>query len=51
VTTPLEPRAACHLSGEARHDWKHSIVEMVRARWPISFRNALAKAKAKSAFG
>ena len=41
-SAPLEPRAIYHLSGEVRHDWEHSIVEMDRARWSITFRS-LAK--------
>lgn len=39
VTAPLDPRAAYHLSGAARHDWEHSIVEMDRPRWSITFRS------------
>jgi len=39
ASLPLEPRAAYHLSGEARHDWEHSIVEMDRPRWSITFRS------------
>jgi alkylated DNA repair dioxygenase AlkB len=40
---PLEPRSAYHMSGEARHDWEHSIVEMDRPRWSITFRSASAR--------
>ncbi|BCA61354.1 2OG-Fe(II) oxygenase [Sphingomonas sp. HMP9] len=36
---PLDPRAAYHLGGAARHDWEHSIVEMDRPRWSITFRS------------
>lgn len=39
ASVPLEPRAAYHLSGAARHDWEHSIVEMERSRWSITFRS------------
>lgn len=39
VSVPLEPRAAYHLSGPARHDWEHSIAEMERPRWSITFRS------------
>ncbi|WP_244501532.1 alpha-ketoglutarate-dependent dioxygenase AlkB [Sphingomonas gellani] len=35
----LEPRAAYHLSGEARHGWEHSIAEMEQPRWSITFRS------------
>jgi alkylated DNA repair protein (DNA oxidative demethylase) len=38
-SAPLEPRAIYHLSGEVRHDWEHSIVEMERPRWSITFRS------------
>ena len=36
---PLEPRGAYHLSGEARHDWEHSIAEMDQPRWSMTFRS------------
>ncbi|MDO6415371.1 alpha-ketoglutarate-dependent dioxygenase AlkB [Sphingomonas sp. BIUV-7] len=39
---PLAPRGVYHLSGEARHDWEHSIVEMEEARWSITFRSLRA---------
>jgi alkylated DNA repair protein (DNA oxidative demethylase) len=39
ATTPLDPRAAYQLSGAARHEWEHSIVEMDRPRWSITFRS------------
>ena len=39
VSVPLEPRAAYHISGEARHEWEHSIVEMAQSRWSITFRS------------
>ena len=38
ASLPLEARAAYHLSGEARHEWEHSITEMDEARWSITFR-------------
>jgi alkylated DNA repair dioxygenase AlkB len=38
VTLPLEPRGTYHLSGEARHEWEHSIAEMDRTRHSITFR-------------
>lgn len=43
VSLPLAPRGAYHLSGEARHDWEHSIVEMDRTRWSVTFRSASAR--------
>ncbi len=38
LSFPLEPRASYHLSGEARHEWEHSIAEMERPRHSITFR-------------
>jgi DNA oxidative demethylase len=36
---PLEPRSAYHLSGEARHEWEHSILPLPERRWSVSFRS------------
>lgn len=36
---PLVPRAGYHLSGEARHDWEHSIAPIDVPRWSITFRS------------
>ena len=36
---PLNPRAAYHLSGEARWAWEHSIAEMTVTRWSVTFRS------------
>lgn len=36
---PLVPREAYHLTGEARHDWEHSVAPMDAARWSITFRS------------
>jgi alkylated DNA repair protein (DNA oxidative demethylase) len=41
---PLDPRAAYHMSGPARHEWEHSIVEMERPRWSITFRSLAGRA-------
>ncbi len=38
-THRADPRSLYHLSGEARHDWEHSIAEMSLARWSITFRS------------
>jgi alkylated DNA repair protein (DNA oxidative demethylase) len=43
ANVPLPPRSAYHLSGEVRHDWEHSIVEMDVTRWSITFRSLSAK--------
>jgi DNA oxidative demethylase len=43
VGVPLPPRGTYHLSGEARHDWEHSIAAMDRTRWSITFRSLRAR--------
>ena len=40
---PLAPRSIYHLSGEARHDWEHSIAAMTARRWSVTFRSLSAK--------
>lgn len=45
VTLPLEPRGAYHLSGEARHEWEHSIAGMDRTRHSITFRTLSDKGR------
>jgi alkylated DNA repair dioxygenase AlkB len=35
----LEPRSLYHLTGEARHQWEHSIATMEATRWSITFRS------------
>jgi alkylated DNA repair dioxygenase AlkB len=35
---PVEPRSAYLLSGEARHEWEHSIVPGEQLRFSITFR-------------
>ncbi|MDB5685221.1 MAG: hypothetical protein JWM75_2919 [Sphingomonas bacterium] len=40
---PIAPRSIYHLSGEARHQWEHSIAEMDVRRWSITFRSLSAK--------
>ncbi|MGO4169516.1 alpha-ketoglutarate-dependent dioxygenase AlkB [Novosphingobium sp. YAF33] len=42
TNVPLTPRSAYHLSGPARHEWEHSIAEMVRPRWSVTFRSLAA---------
>jgi alkylated DNA repair dioxygenase AlkB len=39
ASAPLAPRSIYHLSGEARHEWEHSITAMETARWSITFRS------------
>lgn len=38
VSQLVEPRSAYILSGEARHDWEHSIVEQAVLRYSLTFR-------------
>lgn len=45
ASTPLVPRAAYHLAGEARHDWEHGIAEMDRVRHSITFRSLSARGR------
>jgi len=44
---PLAPRSIYHLSGEARHDWEHSIAPMDMARWSVTFRTLSEKGRAR----
>lgn len=39
----LAPRSIYHLSGELRHEWEHSIAEMEKTRWSITFRSLSVK--------
>ncbi|RYY26107.1 MAG: alpha-ketoglutarate-dependent dioxygenase AlkB [Sphingomonadales bacterium] len=39
----LEPRSIYHLSGEMRHEWEHSIVELEEVRWSVTFRSLSPK--------
>ncbi|QDZ09187.1 alpha-ketoglutarate-dependent dioxygenase AlkB [Sphingomonas panacisoli] len=45
ASAPLAPRSIYHLAGEVRHDWEHSIVEMARARWSITFRTLVRSSR------
>lgn len=42
---PLAPRSVYLLSGEARHDWEHSIRPHAQQRFSITFRTFAAHAK------
>ncbi|MCB4862793.1 alpha-ketoglutarate-dependent dioxygenase AlkB [Sphingobium sp. PNB] len=35
----LAPRSIYHMSGQARHDWEHSIAPVEALRWSITFRS------------
>ena len=43
ASAELTPRSIYHLSGEARHDWEHSIAEMNVTRWSTTFRSLARK--------
>jgi DNA oxidative demethylase len=43
----LTPRSAYHLTGEARHEWEHSIAAMAVTRWSITFRSLSKKGRLK----
>jgi len=45
VAVPLTPRSLYHLTGEARHDWEHSIAAMAVTRWSITFRSLSEKGR------
>jgi alkylated DNA repair protein (DNA oxidative demethylase) len=44
-TADLAPRSVYRLSGEARHDWEHSIAPMAVPRWSITFRSLSDKGR------
>lgn len=48
ITVPLAPRSIYLLSGEARHEWEHSIDALCTSRWSITFRTLSDKGRAKS---
>ena len=41
----LAPRSIYHLTGEARHQWEHSIAAMEVTRWSITFRSLSEKGR------
>ncbi len=41
----LAPRSIYHLTGEARHEWEHSIAAMEERRWSITFRSLSDKGR------
>jgi DNA oxidative demethylase len=43
VSRLLPPRSIYHLTGEARHEWEHSIAGMAMTRWSITFRSLSEK--------
>ena len=47
----LAPRSIYHLTGEARHEWEHSIAAMEVTRWSITFRSLSEKDRPREARG
>jgi DNA oxidative demethylase len=45
----LAPRSIYHLTGEARHQWEHSIAPMDATRWSITFRSLSQKGRRQGA--
>jgi alkylated DNA repair dioxygenase AlkB len=41
----VEPRSIYRLTGEARHEWEHSIAAMEERRWSITFRSLSEKGR------
>lgn len=41
----LAPRSIYHLTGEARHQWEHSIAAIEVTRWSITFRSLSEKGR------
>ena len=41
----LTPRSIYRLTGEARHEWEHSIAAMAAPRWSITFRSLSEKGR------
>jgi alkylated DNA repair protein (DNA oxidative demethylase) len=41
----LMPRSIYRLTGEARHEWEHSITPMEVTRWSVTFRSLSAKGR------
>lgn len=44
----LAPRSIYHLTGEARHEWEHSIAGMEVTRWSITFRSLSQKGRSQA---
>ena len=42
ASASLAPRSIYHLTGEARHQWEHSIAAMAATRWSVTFRSLSA---------
>jgi alkylated DNA repair protein (DNA oxidative demethylase) len=44
----LAPRSIYHMTGEARHEWEHSIAAMAATRWSITFRSLSRKDRSQA---
>ena len=51
VSALLAPRSIYHLTGEARHEWEHSISAMEVTRWSITFRSLSDKGRQRESGG
>ena len=51
ISALLPPRSIYHLTGEARHEWEHSIAPMEVTRWSITFRSLSEKGRPREARG
>jgi len=51
LSVELAPRAAYHLTGEARWTWEHSIPPVAAPRWSITFRSLSEKGRRSGAGG
>jgi DNA oxidative demethylase len=49
ASVPLAPRSIYHLTGEARHEWEHSIGGLEVTRWSITFRSLSEKGRLHAA--
>jgi alkylated DNA repair dioxygenase AlkB len=47
----LAPRSIYHLTGEARHQWEHSIAAIEVTRWSITFRSLSEKGRSQETRG
>ena len=45
VAALLEPGSIWHLTGEARHEWEHSLAPLPVTRWSITFRSLSEKGR------
>jgi DNA oxidative demethylase len=51
LSAQLEPCSIYHLTGEARHDWEHSIAPVAATRWSITFRSLSGMGRKRAVAG